>query len=379
MISTNGSPTQPVNGATTNRRVLLVAKGLDLGGTERVVTDLAIHLNQRSVDAAVVVVNGSRDALLPLLRGAEVSVDVLHGGDRIGLRGLLGLRRLIAHGGFHVVHAHGPLTIVATRIAARQCMLVGTLHSMWPSMRRSSRLLLRLVCRSVPLVAVSERVRASMPSPLRENTRIIGHGVDLARAGVERASAQRCTSDGVRVVTVARHRRAKNYENLLQAIALARAAGADVRLTAYGEGPRLGRHRQRAEQLGIAPYVRFEPPRPDVVGAIAECDLFVLASDTEGQPIVLIEAMAAGRPVIATTVGRAPDLITADIGLLVPPADSRKLADAIRTLSSDPARRASMGKAALAAADDCSIDRAVSGHVRLYDEAVHEQTVATRG
>lgn len=77
-----------------------------------------------------------------------------------------------------------------------------------------------------------------------------------------------------------------------------------------------------------------------------DLDVFVLPSFTEGTPLSIIEAMAHGRPVVSTTVGGIPDVVTPDCGILVPPGDSEALADALRRLAGDPDLRAQMGRAA---------------------------------
>ncbi|MGB8861930.1 MAG: glycosyltransferase [Ilumatobacteraceae bacterium] len=350
--------------------ILLVTKGLDLGGTERVVTDLAVHLAGRGLQVEVALINARRAAMLPTLRAAEVTVHALPGNDRVGIRGLIALRRLQRSRRFDVVHAHGPLPIVASRLVARS-RVVGTLHSMWPSLRRPSRMAVR-VMGGLPLIAVSEAVCASLPPALRRRATVIGHGVDLeSAAAARRAAGHRATRDGdVQLVAVASHRHAKNYGNLLQAVALARQAGAAVRLRAIGEGPRLEHDRRLAEQLGIACYVDFDPPCVDVLREIAASDIFVLASDTEGQPIVLIEALATGVPVIATRVGRAPELLTSQVGVLVPPGDPNRLATEIVSLAADPARRAAMGAAGVQVARGCSLIAVVDAHVQRYQEVL---------
>jgi glycosyltransferase involved in cell wall biosynthesis len=74
-------------------------------------------------------------------------------------------------------------------------------------------------------------------------------------------------------------------------------------------------------------------------------DVFVLTSNSEGCPNVILEAMATGLPVVSTSVGGVPELVTDETGILVPPGDDAALADAIRQLLDDPARRQAMGQA----------------------------------
>lgn len=344
----------------------MITKGLDLGGAERVVVDLAVHLAAHGVHVEVASINSRRHALQPVLHAAGITVHELPGSDYVGLRGVLALRRVIGGGGFDVVHGHGPAaTALASLLARRRS--VGTIHSMWHSLRRPSRWA-AVVCRPARVIAVSAAARDALPTRLRERAVVIGHGVDLAAVDTAMVGNPRADRAHVELLTVASHRAAKNYGNLLRAVAEARTAGADVNLRAIGEGPRLAAHQQLAAELHITDHVSFEAPRADVLGQIVATDVFVLASDTEGQPIVLVEALAAGRPVIATAVGRAPELVTPQVGILVPPADSHALAQAIEALAADPARRASMSAAALADRQHYSLDHGVLAHVAVYHE-----------
>lgn len=351
-------------------RILLVVKGLDLGGAERVVTDLATHLARRDAEVEVAVINARRVALLPVLAAAGITVHELPGSDRVGLRGLLALRALVRGGAYDVVHGHGPVpTVLARLLAGRRA--VGTIHSMWGALRRPSRWAVTALCGGTRLIAVSATARDAMPRRLRRTTTVIPHGVDLAAVDAAVAAAADAPTHGrdhVELLTVASHRREKNYANLLQAVAIADGRGANVRLRAIGEGPRLEAHRALAEQLGIDAIVAFEAPRPGVLGDIAATDMFVLASDNEGQPIVLTEALACGRPVVATTVGRAPELVTAEVGILVPTGDPAALADAICTLAADPERRTAMGAAARRTAHGLALDGDIEAHLTLYRE-----------
>ncbi len=350
------------------QRILLVVKGLDLGGAERVVTDLATHLAGRGVEVEVAVINSQRVALLPVLQAAGIVVHPLPGSDRVGLRGTLALRRLVRAGSYDVVHGHGPVPTVLARLLAGP-RAVGTIHSMWGALRRPSRWAVTALCGGTRLIAVSATARDAMPRRLRRNAVVIPHGVDLAAVDEAVAAAPPATTrDHVELLTVASHRREKNYANLLRAVAIADGRGANVRLRAIGEGPRLEAHRSLAHELGIAPIVAFEAPRPDVLRDIAATDIFVLASDSEGQPIVLTEALACGRPVVATTVGRAPELVTAEVGVLVPTGDAEALAEAICALAADPARRAAMGHSAREMALRLSVEGDVAAHLTLYRE-----------
>lgn len=361
-----------------DRGVLYVVKGLDLGGVERVVTDLAIAMHARGIRVEVALVNPARDRLVPVLEAAGVAVHRLGGSDRVGVPAARRLRALMSSGQFGVVHAHGPWPAVIARSARRRPRgrrTVTTFHTMWSALRFPSRLALQLTARRDDhTVAVSQAVAQSLPAPSKARAIVIPHGIDLAACAAAglRAPLLRATlasADEVLVVTVASHRPAKNYPNLLRAVAAARATGAPIRLLAVGEGAALGAHQQLAAQLGLDGNVTFAQPRTDVLDVIAAADVFVMASDFEGQPLVVVEAMGTGRPIVATSVGRTPELISSEVGRLVPPDDSHALAAALVELAMDRPLRTRLGAASLEAVRPHSLEASIDAHLELYARA----------
>jgi glycosyltransferase involved in cell wall biosynthesis len=124
---------------------------------------------------------------------------------------------------------------------------------------------------------------------------------------------------------------------------------ADIKLRVAGAGSQKRKMIERAETLGIAGRCDFPGvyTRPEEKSAFMQSlDVFVLPSLTEGTPNCIVEAMAHGRPVISTTVGGIPDVVTPDTGILVPPEDATALAHAMSRLAEDPDLRARMGRAA---------------------------------
>jgi glycosyltransferase involved in cell wall biosynthesis len=113
-----------------------------------------------------------------------------------------------------------------------------------------------------------------------------------------------------------------------------------------GDGPERDDLQRMAAELGVADRVRFLGHRPDVTKLLLHCDLFVLPSLFEGLPLSVLEAMAAGKPVIATDVGGTDEVVTHGVsGLLVRPADPDALANAINAVLGDPAKAARLGAA----------------------------------
>ena len=145
---------------------------------------------------------------------------------------------------------------------------------------------------------------------------------------------------------MASHRDAKNYPNLLHGVRSAIDAGAPIRLVTIGDGPNLGAHIELARTLGLGDVVTFQPSTDDVLTEIAGADILVVASDYEGQPIVVAEALALGLPVVATAVGRVPEMVNTSVGRVVPPRDPTALGAALAELATSPELRAEMSAVA---------------------------------
>jgi len=144
------------------------------------------------------------------------------------------------------------------------------------------------------------------------------------------------------VLTLARLDRQKGLRYLIEAAAHV----PDAIFAIAGEGPDRAELESLAKSTGVADRVRFLGFRSDVPDLLAACDLFVLPSLFEGLPLSVVEAMAAGKPVVATRVGGTDEAVEHGVtGLLVPAEDATALASAIREVLSSGALAARMGAA----------------------------------
>lgn len=137
------------------------------------------------------------------------------------------------------------------------------------------------------------------------------------------------------ILTVGRLSREKGHKDLISAFALLRQrkAGDGLRLVIVGDGPERGRLEQQARECDVREQVVFSGHRDDAKRFYGMADVFALPSYTEGTPNVLLEAMAAGLPVVSTNVGGIPELATdGENALLVPAADPEALAEALRAV-----------------------------------------------
>jgi glycosyltransferase involved in cell wall biosynthesis len=153
--------------------------------------------------------------------------------------------------------------------------------------------------------------------------------------------------DALIVICVAFLDEQKGHRYLLEAMLKVRVAFPETLLLLVGDGSLCQNLAREVEDKQLTSTVRFLGRRTDIPLILAASDLFVLPSLWEGLPLVLTEAGAIGLPVVATHVDGIPEVIKdGATGLLVPPANSERLAEAILTLLYDPARRLEMGKRA---------------------------------
>lgn len=187
------------------------------------------------------------------------------------------------------------------------------------------------------------------------------------------ARAPRAATAPFSVLYLGRLIRSKGLLDLVRAVALLNRDGETARLVVAGTGPHEAEARELAIGLGLAGTIEFTGAVAGEAKArlFAEADVFVLAtSHPEGLPYALIEAMAAGLPVVTTPIGAIPDLVTDGVqGLFVPAGDPEALARALRALAADRARLSRMGAAAHARVrETCSIERLVGRFGEIYGE-----------
>jgi glycosyltransferase involved in cell wall biosynthesis len=293
---------------------------------------------------------------------------------------LVCLARLLARERVTVVHTHNPLALVYGAPAGRlaRAAVVHTKHGANPAPRRQ-RWLRRLaavlaetfVAVSAETARVAEQGHECEPRKLR----VIPNGVDIERFRRDEASRRELrqelgiSADAWVIGSVGRLAPEKDHALLLRAAAP--LLSERCQLVVCGDGSELGRLQELAGALAVSRFVRLLGARTDVGRVLSAFDAFALSSRTEGLPLVVPEAMAAGLPVIATAVGGLPAVVEDGVtGRLVPPGDVEALRGALRELASDPARARRMGEAGRHAADRrFSGQRMVDDYLALYEGA----------
>jgi L-malate glycosyltransferase len=228
------------------------------------------------------------------------------------------------------------------------------------------------------VVAVSQDMAAALRRRLRVPVAVIPNGVPLPDGDpggglLERGAVRALLGlDAADVVlgTACRLVPVKGLDTLLVAAGEVVRRAPRTRFVLLGDGPLMPALRRQAAELGLQRHVLLPGHRPDVRPYLRAFDLFVLPSIAEGLPMALLEAMAAGLPVVASAVGGVPEVVREGVeGLLVPPGAPAPLAAALSRLAADGPLRAAMGTRGRArVAEAFSIEATGPRYVALYSE-----------
>jgi glycosyltransferase involved in cell wall biosynthesis len=357
-------------------KILRVIARLNMGGPALHVSYLTAGLRERGYDTTLVAGTLARgeDSMSFVADARDVDVVRI---DELGreispLRDLvatLRLARLIRRERPDILHTHtakaGTVGRVAALLAGRRAppIVVHTFHGhvlrgyFGPLRSGLFRLLERwLAARTTALIAVSPQVRDDLVAlgvAPPERFVVIRLGIELdERVSAEqngRAESRRylgIASDRFAVGWIGRMTAVKRTDDVLVAFRRLRDDGVDAVLCMVGDGPDRPELERRAHELGVIRDTLFLGYQEDVAPFYAAFDALVLPSSNEGTPVSAIEALAAGRPVVATRVGGVPDVVQeGQDGFLVDPGATDDLADRLARLARDPALRERMGGA----------------------------------
>ncbi len=343
-------------------RILWIIKGLGPGGAEQLLVNLARARDRQRFDYQAAYLVPWKDKLVHDLEAVGVPVECLHGEREIDPRWAVRLRKRLVTSPVDIVHVHSPYVAAVTRVIVRTLprrvrpVVMSTEHNVWERYSRLTYWANRITYRlDAGHVAVSDGVRATIPPSLQAITEVVVHGVDLEAVRAQRrhrADVRDKLGVGPHEVlfgTVANYRVQKAYPDLLQAARTAIDSGAPVRFVAVGQGPLEAEITARHADLDLGERFQLLGYREDAQRILAGCDVFTLSSIHEGLPVALMEALAIGLPVVATTVGGIPEAVTHGVeALLVPPSRPELLARAYVEIASDAPMRERM---AVAAAD----------------------------
>lgn len=366
--------------------IVHVVDCLEIGGLERVVTDLAIEQARCGHRVAVFSITGSGNFAAEL---EAAGVAVVVGGKRRSFdTGVIrALRRAVIDRDAGIVHAHNfvPNYYAALALAwpsGRRRVLVNTCHNMGSRLSNTRlRWLYRVsLARTMRVAMVGAQVQEHLVgSGLvgADRAEVVLNGIPIRRfeGGAEARLAARATlglaPEAMLIGSVGRLVALKHQRLLLELMPALAAACPSVELVLLGDGPLRAELEALADSLSIRGRVHFLGARDDVARLLPALDVFALPSLTEGLSIALLEACAAGLPIVATAVGGNPEIVTdGRTGVLVPPDDREATRNALEALLKDAALRARIGSAAREwVRANASIEAMRRSHDRFYAAA----------
>jgi glycosyltransferase involved in cell wall biosynthesis len=359
-----------------------VVYALAIGGSETLARRLAIGLTRRRYACSLYAVHDD-GPLADLLRADGIPCRAFSRKGKWDLRPLVRLVQQFRADGTKVVHTHHLGQLLYGGLAARWagCRVIHTEHEYYTLRRPRAQQLLRVLTRLADRVtAVAEPVRGFLEDTVglpASKLITIQNGVEVHRyeAAIphDREEWDLKNSDVI-IGCVGRLSPEKGHAVLLRAFRKVISRHPLARLALIGDGEERERLQHLAAELRIGNLVRFLGLRADVPEVLAACDLFTLPSIQEGFPMVILEALAAGKAVIASEVGAIPDVIRhGATGMLVPPGDADALADALCLLIEDEGARQRLGQSGRELVREAyDFERTVGQYDDLYQSVLGE-------
>ncbi len=346
-------------------RVLHIIQELGVGGAERVVVALARGAREQGGAVAVAAADGTLAGELPGVERFALPV--------IGRRltrvpaGVRAVDRTLRTWRPEIVHCHNPGTALLTGLAtirARRTSALCSVHGVPDDDYGASARVLRLA--GLPTVACGPGVAEGLAEHGLDVAATIVNGVSAAPRPADRTSLDRewgLEPGRPLLLAVGRLVEAKN-----QALAVRALAGVpDASLVFVGDGPLREQLAQAARSAGVEERVVLAGPHLDARALIGAADALVISSRSEGLPLVALEALAAGTPVVATSVRGLRELLSdGRTALLVPPDDPEALAAALNRLLADDALARSLAERGLQLAGRYTEDAMVTAYLDLY-------------
>jgi glycosyltransferase involved in cell wall biosynthesis len=385
------------------RKILFAIDSLGGGGAERVMAELANALDPARYDVEIVMTLGTArvQEIAPHVKVSSLAGDAPQQDTRSLPRKALGafvsslpllpyvetMRRIMVRHGAFIKASHPDcvisflantnlLTLAARSWCGLDVPVICADHIILSSdMRRLRGYRLRRLLtrhyypRATRHVAVSPASRDDLIAKWRvppDCIETILNGIDLAR--VRKLASSAPARDGVpRIVSAGRLNYAKGFDVLLRAMARLKTERWELLL--IGDGEERPKLEALANELGIAGHVQFLGWRTNPYEWMAQCDLYVLSSRWEALPLILLEALALGLPVVATRASSGPAEVLGEgrYGRLVPPAAPDALAQAIDELLADAPRRNELASLARERANAFDLPPMVQAYERLIE------------
>ena len=367
--------------------ILQVVTTIDFGGAEVQLLALVQQQIKEGHSVSVIPLKGGSELGDKFINiGAEVDLSIV---NKNPIAQLFMLKKLLKKRRFEIVHAHLPRAQLISAFAKNiNDILIVSRHDAMPFFVNApswlSIFLWRCVqSKSQKIISISSAIRIKMieRQELKAATEavVIYYGISNSHASLSsrRHDFLQNHQNEVQVKpfvfgTIARLVDEKNIQALIRAFAIVRAECLECTLIVVGYGPLEANLRQLAQSLGISEYVSFTGKQDNVGNFLSKMDTFVLPSKTEGFGLVLLEAMSANLPIIASRVDAIPEVLGDNCGLFFDPSDIKELAR-LMILTTNFNLNKSMRKASANRVKLFSILESEKRIRKVYEEALKER------
>lgn len=371
-------------------RVLQLISSAGQYGAENLLLELSGALEKLNCEVKVLAIENRSSRSLDVYRLAQLrglDAQFIPHAARFDSSTVKKIRNVIENNAIEIVHSHGYKSDFYGLWAVRKtgAGTVATCHG-WPGKNLSLEMyyaLDKLILRRFDcLVPVSDRVQRILRAwgVSEQRIRYVSNGVDTDRFCISPLDETADSRTRKRVGVVARLSPEKGIPFLFRAIKGVLQEFPKTELCLIGDGPERSRLEALAAELGIGANVSFWGTQTDMPGVYSKLDVFVLPSLYEGLPMALLEAMASGRPVIATKVGNIPEVLLRDrTGILVEPGDANALKDALLHYLRDPDTAREFGRNAMERIRaDYSAKSMAQKYLEIYQSVLRQRRLASQ-
>jgi glycosyltransferase involved in cell wall biosynthesis len=331
----------------------LISSG-GLYGAERVALDLCKSLKRYGCESIIGVIRNSHNPHVEVAdeaRKNSIDAMIFPCEGQLDVKLIFRIRKYASENQINLMHCHGYKSNFYGLLASKKGIPIVTTNHNWLTSqswklrvyRHLDSLLIRYFSR---VIAVSDGIKQEMLTygVPRGKIRVIDNGIDITRfrdtVSPEAVKKEFGLKKEITIIgTIGNLGAEKGHVYLLQAAKNIVKNVGSVKFFFVGDGPLRAYLENEATQLGIGDYVIFTGFRTDIPNLLSMMDIFVLPSVKEGLPMVLLEAMAARKTVVATRVGAIPKVVNNENGMLVEPGDAAGLQDAILSLLASEEKR----------------------------------------
>ncbi|RPJ26819.1 MAG: glycosyltransferase [Chloroflexi bacterium] len=366
-------------------RVAMMIDTLRIGGAQKLVTRFVSAVSKRNVESTVISFRDNAAAAnLDAIHSAGANLMTFPSRSLLDPGRLMRLIRFLRAGKFDLIHTHLSYANILGCLAGYYAGIpvIATLHSTGHDLQRDSGLVTRLEEVGLRyfarrIIAVGYTVAAAYQPRLSSRTLdVIPNGVPIPQPismQVRQSLRHEIAADEncVVLIAVGRFAEAKGYEDMIEAFAILHQRNLQTVLAIAGVGGLFDKIKRKISEMQLQDSIHCLGERNDISQLLAASDIYVSSSHREGLPVALLEAMMAGLPIVGTSVGDIPRVVTPETGIIVPPHEPACLADALYDLVSAPEKARILGNAARARAmQEYSLDTWVNRTVSLYEETV---------